>query len=82
MNALILIVSVIAPLIPVVMFPTRFIGRGVGGTLFGAILIVGAMMLIYVLMSATMGSGDAKAGKDAPAASDTDMKALEQLLGG
>lgn len=85
MNALILIVSVVAPLMPVVMFPTRFIGRGVGGTLLGAALIVGTMMLIYVLMSTTMGVGggdDAAAGKGASSqAADVDMNALAQLLG-
>lgn len=84
MNALILIVSVIAPLVPVVMFPTRFIGRGVGGTLLGAALIVGTMMLIYVLMSTTMGGGGdaAAAGKGASSqAADADMNALAQLLG-
>ena len=85
MNTLILIVSVVAPLMPVVMFPTRFIGRGLSGTLLGAALIVGTMMLIYVTMSATMGGtdDDAKPGKASQqqAAADADMKALDQLLG-
>jgi hypothetical protein len=86
MNTIILIISVIAPLLPVVMFPTRFIGRGLGGTLLGAALIVGTMMLIYVLMSTTMGLGTTDdGGKPAKgassAATDVDMGALEQLLG-
>lgn len=86
MNTIILIISVIAPLMPVVMFPTRFIGRGLSGTIMGAILIVGAMMFIYIVMSQTMGGGGddaAKPGKASQqqAATDVDMKALDQLLG-
>ncbi len=87
MNTIILVISVIAPLLPVVMFPTRFIGRGLSGTILGAILIVGAMMFIYIVMSQTMGVGGddsaAKPGKASQqqAATDVDMKALDQLLG-
>ncbi len=86
MNAIILIVSVVAPLMPVVMFPTRFFGRGLGGTILGAALLVGAMMVIYVTMSATIGTGGDdpkadKAAKQQQAATDADMKALDQLLG-
>ena len=48
MNVVFLIASVVLPLLPVVMFPTRFIGRGRMGTILGAAMIVGMMMLIYV----------------------------------
>lgn len=85
MNTIILAISVIAPLLPVVMFPTRFIGRGLPATLLGAALIVGAMMLIYFSMQGLMGdnTGDGgKPGKAAPAANDQEMSQLEQLLGG
>jgi hypothetical protein len=86
MDVLYLIISVVLPLIPVVLFPTRFIGRGLGGTLVGAALIVGMMMLVYWSLTgfSSLTAGDTKTSKDAAAQaglSDADMKALEKLLG-
>lgn len=83
MNALFAIVSVVLPLLPVVLFPTRFIGRGLGGTLLGAALIVGMMLLVYWGLSG-LGGDDGKS--DAALAaqaglSDADIKALDKLLG-
>jgi hypothetical protein len=82
MNALILVVSVVLPLLPVVMFPTRFFGRGMGSTVLGAGLLVGMMMLLYFGLQ-TMGGGGEAASTDVaglPAGSDADMSALAQLL--
>jgi hypothetical protein len=84
MNAVILIVSVVLPLLPVVLFPTRFIGRGLGGTLFGAILIVGMMLLIYWSLTGFGGPAGNDAATDASALaglSDADISALQQVLG-
>jgi hypothetical protein len=82
MNALLLIVSVVLPLLPVVMFPTRFFGRGMMSTVLGAGLLVGMMMLLYFGLQ-SMG-GDAAAGPGDVAGlssgSDADMSALAQLL--
>lgn len=88
MDALILIASVVLPLIPVVLFPTRFIGRGLGSTVLGAALIVGMMMLVYWSLSGFGGLGTSVPGGTADASadplagiSDKDMAALEKLLG-
>ncbi|HWA42939.1 MAG TPA: hypothetical protein VHA10_06995 [Hypericibacter adhaerens] len=86
MNALFLIVSVVLPLLPVVLFPTRFIGRGVAGTLLGAGLLVGMMMLIYwgltgvSTLTGDLGMSDNDASALA-SATDADMSALQKLLG-
>jgi hypothetical protein len=82
MNAVLLIVSVVLPLLPVVMFPTRFIGRGLGATAMGAALLVGMMMVLYLSLSAaTRSSGGAGAvAADLPSVSDADLRALKDLL--
>ena len=81
-NAILLIVSVVLPLLPVVMFPTRFIGRGTGATVVGAVLIVGMMMVIYFSLSAATGDqgAGAAAPTDLPSVSDADLSALKDLL--
>ena len=86
MNALFVIVSVVLPLLPVVLFPARFIGRGLGGTLLGAALIVGMMMLVYWSLTGLGGLAGDDGKSDAALAaqaggSDADVKALEKLLG-
>lgn len=83
MNAVLLVVSVVAPLLPVVMFPTRFIGRGLVPTVMGAALIVGMMMLIYVGLSSLGGdAGDGKSTADADTLTNADVSALNSLFGG
>jgi hypothetical protein len=81
-NAILLIASVVLPLLPVVMFPTRFIGRGTPATVLGAVLLVGLMMVLYFSLSAATGeSGAGKtAAPDLPSVSDADLKALQNLL--
>jgi hypothetical protein len=69
-----------------VLFPTRFIGRGISGTLFGAALIVGMMLLIYWSLTGLggLGGGDTASDADASALaglSDADISALQQVLG-
>ena len=82
MDALILIASVVLPLLPVVMFPTRFFGRGLGSTLVGAVLLVGMMMLLYWSLQGALnpGSGDKDDAAAAAALSDADLSALKKLL--
>ena len=83
MNAIILIVSVVLPLLPIVLFPTRFFGRGTGMTLLGAGLLVGMMMLVYWSLSgltatdATSGDADTAA---LAGVNDADIAALEKLF--
>ena len=82
MNTVFLILSVVLPLLPVVLFPTRFIGRGRTSTLLGAGMIVGMMMLIYFGlqgMGGLVGKDDADS-SDAAALSDSDMNALKTLF--
>jgi len=82
MNAIILVVSVVLPLLPIIMFPTRFFGRGLGSTLLGAGLLVGMMMLLYWSLGSF--AGDTSSGSTDTAAvagmSDADMAALEKLF--
>jgi hypothetical protein len=81
MSALILIASVVLPLLPVVLFPTRFFGRGTGMTLVGAGLLVGLMMLIYWSLSAF--TAPDTSGSDIAAlagVNDADIAALEKLF--
>jgi len=83
MNAILLIVSVVLPLMPVIMFPTRFIGRGLGATVLGAALLVGMMMVLYLSLSAATGGtggGAAHASTDLPSNSDADLDALKDLF--
>ncbi|MEO8758424.1 MAG: hypothetical protein ABI398_11825 [Devosia sp.] len=82
MSAIILIASVVLPLLPVVLFPTRFFGRGLPSTMFGAALVVGMMMMIYWSLS-SFGIGTSDSGADTAAltgVSDADLSALEKLF--
>ena len=82
MNLVLLIVSVVVPLLPVIMFPTRFFGRGLGSTVLGAALLVGTMMLLYLGLQ-SMGGDGTESSSDMAAlttGSDADVSALEQLL--
>ena len=82
MSAVILIVSVVLPLLPIVLFPTRFFGRGRAMTVVGAALLVGMMMLVWWSLNG-LTSDDAKPGTDTAALaglSDQDMSALEKLF--
>ena len=84
MNIILMIVSVVVPLLPVVLFPTRFFGKGVASTVVGATMLVGMMMLIYFGLNG-LTEPTPPADKDAVAASslnDADMSALQNLLGG
>ena len=79
MNAILIAVSVILPLLPLVLFPAKTIGRGGVWTIVGAAMIVGVMMLIFFGMQELTGN---VGGLDTASAqvSDADMKALEALL--
>ena len=72
MNAIILIVSVVLPLLPIVLFPTRFFGRGTGMTLLGAGLLVGMMMLVYWSLSGLTATDTTS--------SDADISALAKMF--
>jgi hypothetical protein len=82
MNVLLIIVGVVAPLLPIVLFPTRFFGKGMGMTLLGAGLLVAAIMLVWWSINF---STDATTSTDTDTAaatglSDADMSALEKLF--
>jgi hypothetical protein len=82
MNTLILIASVVVPLLPIVLFPTRFFGRGVGMTLLGAGLLVGMMMLVWWSLN-SLGGADVAPTTDTAALAgvdDADLSALEKLF--
>ena len=81
MNAILIVISVSLPLLPLVLFPAKTIGRGGVWTIVGAAMIVGVMMLIFFGMQELTGD----AGSDDLTAasaqiSDADVKALEKLL--
>lgn len=83
MSAVFAIISVVLPLLPVVLFPTRFIGRGTLSTVLGAGLIVGMMMVLYFGLQSMGGSSAAATAPgddDLPSISTADVSALEQLL--
>lgn len=81
MNTVLLIAGIVAPLLPVVLFPTRFFGRGRMMTVLGAVLLVGAMMLLWYSVSGFT-SDDAKSTDTAAVdgLSDQDLSALEKLF--
>jgi hypothetical protein len=81
MNAILIAVSVAGPLLPVVLFPTRFFGRGLTSTIVGAAMLVGMMMAMYFGMQAMLGDGSAApaAGEEA-GISGADLAALEKLF--
>lgn len=80
MNPLLMVASVVLPLVPVILFPTRFIGRGMVQTVIGAGLIVGMMMAVYLSLSALAGEQAGPAVDELPSFSDADLGALENLL--
>ena len=80
MNVLLIIIGVVAPLLPIVLFPTRFFGKGIGMTVLGAALLVGAIMLVWWGVNF---STDTTTSTDTAAVtglSDADMSALEKLF--
>ena len=84
MNIVLMIVSVVLPLLPVVLFPTRFFGKGLASTVVGATMLVGMMMLLYFGLNG-LTAPTPPADKDALAASSlnaSEMSALDDLLGG
>ena len=81
MNAILTILSVVLPLLPVIMFPTRFFGRGTLPTIVGACLLVGMMMVLYFSLGALSGDGSpGAASADLPSVPDADLSALADLL--
>ncbi len=86
MNLALLIISVVVPVLPVVLFPTRFIGRGMVSTVFGAGILVALMMSIYFGLSLLGGLDGTSAAADpdgTPALAgltDQDVSALDNLL--
>ncbi len=84
MNLALVIISVVVPVLPVVLFPTRFIGRSMVSTAFGAGLLVALMMGIYFSLSALGGlDGTAAEPGDASAltgVTSQDLSALNDLL--
>ena len=82
MNAVILVLSVVLPLLPIVLFPTRFFRRGRTMTVLGAVLLVGVMMLLWWSLNG-LTSTDTAATSDTAALtglSDKDLSALEKLF--
>ena len=84
MNIILMIVSVVLPLLPVVLFPTRFFGRGLTSTVVGAVMLVGMMMLIYFGLNGLTGPTPPADKSDLAASSlnSADVSALDALLGG
>jgi hypothetical protein len=62
MNTLLIILLVVLPLLKFVIAPARTMGRGGGSTIFGAVLIVGMMMVIFLALHAITGTVDKPAG--------------------
>jgi len=82
MNAVILILSVVLPLLPIVLFPTRFFGRGRAMTVLGAMLLVGVMMLVWWSLNG-LTTTEPSPGTDTAALtglSNQDLNALEKLF--
>ena len=86
MNLALVIISVVVPVLPVVLFPTRFIGRSMVSTVVGAGLLVALMMGIDLSLSALGGLDDFAAATDPADASalggltNQDVSALDALL--
>ena len=80
MNVLLIIIGVVAPLLPIVLFPTRFFGKGMGMTLLGAGLLVGAIMLVWWSINFTTDTASTTDTAAATGLSDADMSALEKLF--
>ena len=82
MTAIIVALSVVLPLLPVILFPTRFFRRGGMWPLLGAAILIGGMLLLAMsLRDAT--DDTAKPDADASALagmSDADLSALEKLF--
>ncbi len=85
MDLLLLALTIGLPLIKILLFPARTMGRGGGWTLIGAVMIVGLMMVLWFgvqQLTATTSDAPAQPG----AASDTsagqlpDLNALAKLL--
>ena len=80
MNVLLIIIGVGAPLLPIVLFPTRFFGKGMGMTLLGAGLLVGAHMLVWRSVNFSTDTSSSTDTAAATGLSDADMSALEKLF--
>lgn len=80
MNLVILVLSVVLPLLPVILFPTRFFGRGLVSTAFGAVLLVGMMMLLYFGLQSLTAPDSGGLDTALPGATDADLSALEKLF--
>ena len=79
MTAILVALSVVLPLLPVILFPTRFFRRGGMWPLLGAALLVGGM-LVLALSLRDAGDDAAKPDADAAALSSADLSALEKLF--
>lgn len=82
MNTLIIIVATLVPLLPLILFPARTIGRGGTWTYVGAALLVGASLAIVFSLQAATDTPPAAAGTATASAglSPADIKALDALL--
>jgi hypothetical protein len=81
MNLALLIISVVVPVLPVVLFPTRFIGRSMVSTALGAGLLVALMMGIYFSLTALGGAMAGPADTSALGGlTDQDASALDALF--
>lgn len=76
MEILLLALTVGLPLIKIVLFPARAIGRGGNWTLIGAAMIVGLMMVLWFGVQSFTDSPPA--GKSAAASEQTDAAAERQ----
>lgn len=79
MNLLIIVVSVILPLLPLILFPARTMGRGGMWTLVGAAMLIGLMMILFFGVQG-MSDDATSIGADVPQLSDSDMQALAKVL--
>lgn len=76
MEILLLALTIGLPLIKIVLFPARAMGRGGNWTLIGAAMIVGLMMALWFGVQSFTGSPPA--GKTAAASDTTDAAAEQQ----
>jgi hypothetical protein len=80
MEILLLALTIGLPIIKILLFPARTMGRGGSWTVVGAIMIVGLMMALWFgMQSLTDTVASPTAGATTPASADTSSKALDDL---
>jgi hypothetical protein len=80
MNLAIIVLSVVVPLLPLVLWPARTIGRGGAWKYIGAAVLVGLMMIVFLGVQDLGGDTGSTDQTAAAGISDADIAALEKIL--